>query len=79
MTFQREWGEELVPIDKGVAEYLKTDAGKVYVPPVDAGGSGNQGGRANAGRPRAPGEKPSRPELVAHLGQQMMDKLNNPG
>jgi len=46
----RDWGAELVPIEKGVTEWAATDAGKVYLPPSDAGGSGNRGGNR-------PGEK----------------------
>lgn len=71
MEFQREWGPELVPIEKGVTEYLTTDAGKIFLPPVDASGSGNTGGRPPA---RKPGEKLSKSEMTLHLGKLMMNR-----
>lgn len=76
MKFEREWGEELVPIEKGAAEYLKTDAGKVFLPPVDAGGSGNKGGKPAV---RKSGDKPTRTELLTHLGNQMLGGGEVPG
>lgn len=76
LRFERDWGEELLPIEKGAVEYLKTDAGKVFLPPVDAAGSGNPGGRP----PRSkPGEKPTRAELLTHLGNQMLHGGTVPG
>lgn len=77
MVFERDWGEELVPVEKGAAEYLKTDSGKVFLPPIEAGGSGNKGGRPAASR--KPGEKPTRSELMAHLGNQMLHGGQVPG
>jgi hypothetical protein len=68
MSFQREWGEELVPVDKGIAEYLRSDQGKVFLPPVEAAGSGNKGGRP----PNSKGNKLSRSEKLEQLGQLMM-------
>lgn len=68
MTFKRDWGEELVPVEKGISEYLKSDEGKVFLPPVDTSGSGNKGGRP----PSAKGAKPTRAELLENLGRMMM-------
>lgn len=76
MRFEREWGEELVPIEKGAVEYLKSDAGKVFLPPVEASGSGNKGGRTITSKP---GEKPTRTELLTHLGNQMLSGGQVPG
>lgn len=67
-TMERDWGTENVPLAKGVAEWLATDEGKAYLPPVDARGSGGTGG----GRPRPPGQKPNRQELLQTLGRMMM-------
>jgi len=72
MRFKREWGPELLPIDEGIVEYLGTDEGKVFLPPVDVSGSGNKGGRPPA---RRPGEKPSRGELMTHLGKQLFGAI----
>lgn len=76
MRFRREWGEELVPLDQGVKEYLKSEQGKVFLPPVNTSGSGNTGGRPPA---KAPGEKPTRAELYEHLGTLMMHGGQTPG
>lgn len=62
---QREWGEELIPVKDGVAEWIKTDEGKAYLPATPAAGSGNTGG----GLPRGRDGKPSRQELVNALGR----------
>lgn len=70
MSFTRDWGEELVPIDKGIVEYLGSDSGKVFMPPVDVSGSGNKGGKPVK---RKPGQKPTRAELLDKLGKQMMN------
>ena len=71
IEFTREWGDELVPVEKGIEEFLKSDEGKVYLPPVDAGGSGNKGGRPAAQRGKD-GE-PTRAEKLAHIGNVMMN------
>ena len=72
-SFKREWGEELVPVEAGIEEFLKTDSGKVYLPPVEAEGSGNKGGRPPR---RKPGEKVTRGELMTKLGSQLMERSN---
>jgi len=38
-------GEEEVPLAKGIAEWAKTDEGKVFLPPTGAAGSGGRGGQ----------------------------------
>lgn len=76
MSFEREWGEELLPLDKGIPEYLKSDEGKAFLPPLQAGGSGNKGGRPPT---RKPGEKATRGELMGHLGNLMLHGGALPG
>lgn len=49
---KRDWGEEELPFEKGVEEWLGTEEGKAYLPPKDAKGSGTTGGKT-----RKPGEK----------------------
>lgn len=58
MTFKRDGYDEDVTLDKAIPEYLGTDEGKAYLPPKDAGGSGNKGGGNNPRAPK-PGEKMS--------------------
>jgi hypothetical protein len=49
-------GDEELPLAKGVAEWAKTDEGKVFLPPTGAGGSGagqqkaGNSGQANGGK-----------------------------
>lgn len=63
IEFKRDWGKELVPIEKGITEWVKTDEGKGYMPPVDAGGSGNTGGTP-PGRPALKGDKAAAADAV---------------
>lgn len=67
-TVQREWGPEVIPLGKGITEWLGTEEGKVYLPPVQTQGSGGTGGM----RPRPPGQKPTRGELMNTLGRLML-------
>lgn len=52
-AFTRDWGEELAPAAKGATEWLGTDEGKLFVPPVGSQGSGDgvQPGNRNAKGP----------------------------
>lgn len=60
--------DEEVALDKGVAEYLKTDAGKSYLPAKPGRGSGNTAGTKNgAVGGKAKPEEISDSELTAHL------------
>lgn len=56
MKFAREWGEESIPLDKGLAEWVKTDDGKVYLPATGTqgtgGGAGGTGGQSGSTVPR---------------------------
>lgn len=55
--------EDVVSIEQGLTEWLKTDDGKAFLPPRAAGGSGTV-----AGRPGQPGAKGmSRDEMLARL------------
>lgn len=45
LKFQRQGYSEVVPAEAGAAEWLKSDAGKLFLPPSDAQGSGQRGGR----------------------------------
>lgn len=48
--YQRKGYSEVVAGKAGAEEWLKTDAGKLFLPPSDATGTGQRGGRApNAG------------------------------
>lgn len=48
---KKSWGEDNLSLSEGVAEWLLTDEGKEYLPPVDARGSGaspaKKGGKGN--------------------------------
>lgn len=71
-TYGSEKVDELVPLDAGVTEWLKTPEGKEYAPAVAASGSGNRGGRAPE---RGAGGKPTVTSAYAALGQFLL----NPG
>lgn len=45
-------GDELLPLKDGVAAWAKSDVGKEFAPPVNAGGSGSHGGTGG----RQPGQ-----------------------
>jgi hypothetical protein len=68
--------DEEHPLEKGVAAWLKTEDGKAYLPPVDAGGSGNRGGAPPA---RKPGQPMSDREAAAIIGQALMSGALNGG
>lgn len=65
LHFQREGYEEIVPIEKGVAEWLKTTDGKAFLPPSGAQGTGTGAG-ARSGGPSSGSVKPA--DLVISLG-----------
>jgi hypothetical protein len=65
---KRDYGDEDVNVATGVAEWLKTEEGKAYLPPVEASGSGNRGGRGAV--PKA-GEKMTDAQAKVMLGQAM--------
>lgn len=52
--------EEQMPIDAGIAEWVKSAEGKEFLPAVEAGGSGGRQG----GRPPKPGEKMNRDQAA---------------
>lgn len=62
--------EDLVPLSEGVEAWAKTPEGKEFMPPVDAGGSGNRGGRVPGPRP---GEKMSREQAGSVLTSWIME------
>ena len=64
MEFRRDWGKELVPIEKGVEEWAATAEGKAYLPPAGGGGSGNTGGRPPGSGPKLTGGKQAAAEAV---------------
>jgi hypothetical protein len=72
-TMQRDWGVEELPVEKGIAEWVKSDEGKIYMPPVSANGSGNQGGKP--GKPAKPGDKVSRTQALMDIGNMMLGKV----
>lgn len=59
--------DEEIPLSEGVAEWLKSDQGKAYLPPKGARGSGNlPGGRVAAGGKNSTKEV-SDQDLLGHL------------
>ena len=64
---QEEWGEELVDVDKGVADFLKTDEGLSYLPPTGARGTGNRGGKAKGAHATNATQKPTKEEAENQL------------
>lgn len=65
MKMKRDWGEEVVPLEKAIAEWAKSDEGKAFMPAKPIGGTGNIGGRL-AGKGK--GRPKSRQEKMAALG-----------
>jgi len=49
-VYQGETVEEILPLAEGVAVWAKSDEGKEYMAAVDAGGSGNRGGKRPDGK-----------------------------
>lgn len=45
--FQRDWGEELVPVTTGAKEWLGTEEGKFFLPPTGAQGTGDGAGKGS--------------------------------
>ena len=45
-----EYGEELLPVAQGAAEWVKTEEGKRALPPVATSGTGDKGGQPRANR-----------------------------
>lgn len=56
----REWGEDLVPVSKGAAEWLQTEEGKFFLPPSGAQGTGDR-----AGSPERTGGVAADPRQIA--------------
>ncbi len=70
--------EEEVNVKEGVEDFLKTDAGKAYLAPKGAGGSGSpQNGRGNGGTPARTGAAgQTREELNQELMSAMFGRPN---
>lgn len=64
---QEEGYVDRASLKEGVAKFLKTDEGKIYLPPRDVSGSGNKGGRAPA-----PKEGSSLAEDVRQFAEQLL-------
>lgn len=61
--------EEIMPIESGIGEWVKSAEGKEFLPPADAGGSGNRGG----GRPRGTtNEKPTVGDAYSFVARSIM-------
>jgi hypothetical protein len=65
----RDWGEEVLPLEKGLGEWLKTEEGKIYLPPVQVQGSGGQAG----GRPKPLGPNATKGDKLQALGSLLMN------
>lgn len=65
---KRDGYEDPLSIEQGVAEWLKTDEGKAYLPPVDATGSGSRGGP-----PPKPGDKMTREQASVVLSKFILE------
>jgi hypothetical protein len=71
MTFKRDGYVEDLELSEGVAEWLKTEDGKVYLPPVETRGSGNQGGKAGKGQQRDKNGRMPKSQALQVLGEAM--------
>jgi hypothetical protein len=69
MHMKRDGYEEDIPIADGVAEFLKSDAGKGYLPAKDAGGSNNRGG--NAPPPKSGSKEEKKAAALDYVGNWM--------
>lgn len=48
-AFRRDWGEELLPVEKGAAEWLQTEEGKFFLPATGRSGTGDDAGQPGGG------------------------------
>ncbi len=73
-SVQESWGVDRLSVSEGAAKFLESDEGKMYLPPRDAGGSGNEGGPAPKTKQRGGGlEDMPMDELLAELGEAMLN------